>query len=172
MTGLELTGIMAIAAVPVAIIMVALFRSNRHMKAQIFHLKRDMEALTKAPENKETNEEHAEPETKRILDGLVEITEKQRPDGRTMVSYNVTDNMPKFGTVREAVSFSAGILTTVDDPTLLSLVNHGPVMKTDLYFALKMVMRSIIGQIESLSPADEEEPEESPAESSEESSEE
>ena len=84
-----------------------------------------------------------------LLNGLVE--KKTTGSGnRTISNFTTTDKVPKFGSVREALTFASGVLYSSSDPTIGRVEPWGPVVKSDDYAALRVAMQEVLNQIKSL----------------------
>lgn len=70
--------------------------------------------------------------------------------GRSTEKYTLTDKMPVFGTVSEAVLFGSGLLSKMEDLSVANISPYGYVTTSANYVGLKILLGNILEQINRL----------------------
>lgn len=121
------------------------------LEKQIEELKAALESKREA--DKKRDEDKTEPgrhdPDESLVNNLVVKTKKTRM-GRSLCEYKLSEKMPEFNTLDESIGFGLGLSTEINDPTILNLSPYGSVMKSDYFFAFKLVMQNIFQQIKGL----------------------
>jgi len=143
-------GIISLAIVMLMAVVGAAISVQRKMRAEvrIKELECQVAALTEGKKAEEEAQVQTESHED-LLQGMVTKTAFQRGNRRGN-NYQLTDRVPQFKTVEEAVQFGLGLFTTVDDPTVINLAGYGTLSKTDSYIALRLVAQGILKQISEL----------------------
>lgn len=120
-------------------------------KKQIVGLKDALESKREADkkrENDKTEPGRRDPEELLVNSLVIKVTKTRM--GRSLTEYKLSDKMPEFGTLEEVFGFGYGLTSEMSDPTILNLLPYGNVMKSDDFFAFKIVMQAILTQIQKL----------------------
>lgn len=125
---------------------ILLIRQNKELRKRLHNAS---EALKKVASGPDPSDTEVKDETRSVFDGYVQKTERGLGNRRT-TSFTLSNKMPAFTSIDEALGFGLGLLSKPENPFLADIEGWGSVMRLDDYISMKIVLKNVLNQIKNL----------------------
>lgn len=92
----------------------------------------------------EIDDQYQKEEPTLIYDDMITKTREKKGKGYTYNYAINKDSIPEFKNPEEGLNFIRGFVSRPEDPSVANLTGFGPVMRTDIFIAFKLIMRYVL----------------------------